>query len=546
MGNKCTICSHLVSFFCCLMPFVLMADRATLDYQCWVAMGAVVLSLAVLSCVKWNAVLSLTVVDVAVFFYLLYGAVRFWGNRENLPLAFLPEWTMLVCLYLLMRNAEKRLFGIWIGMACLAQVVLAVGQQAGYWAGGHALFRVTGSFWNPSQLGGFIACFLPLFVAEWKERRRAVHWGWAIPPMLYVLALSDSRAAWLAAVVGILYMLWPKLKKGIRWGIVAAVCLAGVGLFFYRPLSAMGRLHVWQICCDMVQDHPLWGSGLRSFAGNYMLYQADYFHSYPDAAFAESATVIATPYNEFVHVLVEQGVMGMLLLLGILGACFLQNENAANRKWQGVVMAFAVFACFSYPAANIALMAGVAACLGAIRGKEKWQFRLPKTARRTLWAGVLAVATGNTLIASHYLSLAHRMKNDPSAMRIADLKNEPEAAACFLQARDSLSDAKILEISIGIAKRLPSPATFCEVGRLLESHGDYEEAERWYRRAADMVPNQVRANYCLFRLYKNTNRPRDAFDMALRIKNQTIKIENSFTLSVQGEVSRYLKNRKHE
>lgn len=138
------------------------------------------------------------------------------------------------------------------------------------------------------------------------------------------------------------------------------------------------------------------------------------------------------------------------------------------------------------------------------------------------------------------------MKNDPSAMRIADLKNEPEAAACFLQARDSLSDAKILEISIGIAKRLPSPATFCEVGRLLESHGDYEEAERWYRRAADMVPNQVRANYCLFRLYKNTNRPRDAFDMALRIKNQTIKIENSFTLSVQGEVSRYLKNRKHE
>ena len=70
-------------------------------------------------------------------------------------------------------------------------------------------------------------------VAEWLERRRSVYYGWTILPMLYALALSDSRAAWLACAVGVAYVLWPKWGKRVRWGIFILICLVGAGLFFY-------------------------------------------------------------------------------------------------------------------------------------------------------------------------------------------------------------------------------------------------------------------------------------------------------------------------
>lgn len=546
MKRENVVCTCLVGIFCCLSPFVFVAERATLDYQCWIAAGAVVLSGGLLFRMGWKVRLELTGTDIVVFFYLLYGGIRFFLDRENLPLAFLSGWSVLVCVYLLMRNVGNRLLVVWLWLACLMQTVLTVGQQMGYWDGLHAHFHVTGSFWNPSQLGGFIACFLPLIVAEWLERRRSVYYGWTILPMLYALALSDSRAAWLACAVGVAYVLWPKWGKRVRWGIFILICLVGAGLFFYKPLSAMGRLYVWRICWDMVRDNPLLGGGLDSFARRYMLCQADYFHQHPDAAFGRLATVVTTPYNEFVHVLVELGVVGVVLSLWIFVACFFLNGGEGNRKWRSVAVAFVVFACFSYPGTNIALMAGVVACLGAGRGKIVSRLSLSRTGKGVLLAGLLGVIVGNVLITRHYSSLAHCIKNDVANVRVDDLKNEPEALSYFLRKRDSLSDTEKLEISIRIAERVPSPTTFCDVGTYYEFVGNNEEAERWYRWAADMVPNQVRANYCLFQLYKNAGREGDAYDMASYISRQYVKVENSFTLGAQGEVSRYLKSKKYE
>lgn len=61
-----------------------------------------------------------------------------------------------------------------------------------------------------------------------------------------------------------------------------------------------------------------------------------------------------------------------------------------------------------------------------------------------------------------------------------------------------------------------------------------------------MVPNQIRANYRLFNLYKNNGQTEAAYAMALRLVRQRVKIENSFTLEAQGEATRYLKRHKHD
>lgn len=532
----------LAGLICCLLPFA-FSGEGLFAYPILVTVGAILVTgtLTCTVCLKKGIFLSVTRSDVFVFLYLLYGCCRAYASREGLPLVFFSQWAILIAVYILSRNIDYSLLPLFLWASCMVQAVIGLGQFLGIVTSHHSLFHVTGCFWNPSQLGGFIACFFPLIVGELLTRKYS-RWYWLgllLPAS--ILVLSDSRAAWLACGVGVLYVLPLKLKSRLNASIVILfIAMIGIGLYCYKPLSALGRLYIWRISTDMAWEHSLCGSGIHSFSDKYMLYQAEYFHAHPESDFAGQATFVNTPYNEFIHVLAEQGSIGFLLFVLLFGSYFFFTGQEQGNKYKGVILAFVVFACFSYPGENIALLFGVVACMGAVRDKEWFHVCLSRSRKSMFIVFLGGIVCVNAGIVHEYHLLSLVAKRPLERVDIPRYKNEPEVIQHLLRVNKSLSLADRVVMQQRISEQIPAPETYCKLGNLHEQLKEYDVAERYYQIAADMIPNQIRANYFLFKLYKTTGRASDAYKMAVFISRQNVKVENTFTLGVKGEIKRFL------
>lgn len=547
MKREQIIYNILIGIVACLLPFLSSVSLGLFSRQVCITSCAifVICILVRIFSSKSKVLLSVSKHDGFVCLYLMYGCFHFFIFRHDLPFVLFAQWVMLVGTYIVSRNMHNLYFSLLLWGSCTLQAIIGLAQSLRIVESNHVLFLATGSFWNPSQLGGFIACFLPLFASELIVSKKSI-WHWlCLLPMACALVLSDSRAAWLACGVGVLYILPIEFKSKAKIGLASlGVLLVSIGLYFYKPLSAAGRLYVWWISKDMLLVNPMGGNGIHSFGDKYMLYQANYFHEHPESDFAGIASSITTPYNEFIHVLVEQGIVGFLLFLFLFGSYFFLFQNKEDKKYQGVVLAFLLFACFSYPGENPALLFGLVVCMGAVRSQEWFSLRLYSFRKYVILVMLVGCIYMNMRIVKEYCSLSCLAKSSLDPINLIRYKNEPEVLQYLLSHNKALNVIDQIQIQEWISEKIPIPETYCELGKLYELSGEYDRAERYYQIAADMIPNQVRGNYFLFKLYEKTGQDIKAQEMANIISQQNIKIENTFTLSVQGEIKRFLNRRK--
>jgi hypothetical protein len=196
---------------------------------------------------------------------------------------------------------------------------------------------------HPNIVGGIIAVLFPPLVAItlYLHRKRSAKLLWlAVAVSVFVLfafLFTSSRAAWisLSAALGI-WLLWGlshyiALAVRLNRKIVFIVTLAGiVGVSLWQLLSFPGgpsavtaslpgpdntttRLELWRQAWRLAGDFPFTGGGLAAFAGLY----SNYIRVIPFFLFGYS-------HNFFLDVLLEQGVLGLLSLVGvILGSAWL-------------------------------------------------------------------------------------------------------------------------------------------------------------------------------------------------------------------------------
>ena len=526
----------------CLLPFIFLADRL-FTYQYCLAFCAVVLCcLSIVIILKKRAFINVTPSDIFVSLYLTYGVIHYFTYQEELAYYLFSHWTILIAIYFITRNINNNsLLPFFLYVSCTLQALIAIGQCVGIIDSNHLLFCSTGSFWNPSQLGGFIACFFPFIVKEFFTRKFPIWYGLCFLPIIFALVLSDSRAAWFSCFVGLLYVFPVKIKNKSIIGIMLLIAiLVIVLLYFYKPNSALGRLNIWIVCVDMIQVRPLWGHGIHSFAEKYMYWQADYFKDNPESAFADMASYVTTPYNEYIHVLTEQGFIGFFLFVLVLGSFFYFSRGDENKKLKTVILSFIIFACFSYPGENVALLFGLIVCMGTIQ--EKVIIRIPTKSFNQLIMTSIIVCSFFVNIGTMkvYHSLTFMIKHN-QILNPSCFKNELEALYYLLQSGMKSDINSRLQIQEWIALKQPSPENFCVLGELCEHLRMYDKAEKYYQIAADIIPNQVQGKYRLFKLFEKNDRSEDAYRIATIISKQHIKIENTFTLGVQGEVKRYLR-----
>lgn len=486
--------------------------------------------------------------------YLLWcGFNLLLSGRLPIAEAILWKWTLLAAIYLIIRLSPRKEWVLWALTAVgTVQVLYAAGQLAGYIASNHRLFPVTGFMGNPGQLGGFQAVvFLTAALLTVKTQSRKLRLFLLYPLLAliaYSLYLADSRAGWVAVIIGLTVLFWAEIRRMLtarRWllaPILLAVVLSAVALFNYRSESAKGRLLIWRVSADMVADKPLTGHGAGGFNQEYMLYQARYFEQHPDSEFLMVADNAAYPYNEFLHVLVEQGLIGVLLFLAVIVAAFV---TTTDRRMLAPLAGLLAFSLFSYPSYKFGLLILFPLLLGLGGDRQtppispRWRYGLLSAA--LLLAAAIGVGQlrfyNRAQVNSRILMRGYdRQAADFMTANFNRLRSDLRFNSMFLYWMTSYPE---MADECKFRSILPSCENWCDLGDYYVEKGAYDEAERYYIMAAQMIPTRLRPNYLLWKLYLEQGKVEQAARIAEHILSQPLKVENTFTLRAKGEVKRY-------
>ena len=88
-------------------------------------------------------------------------------------------------------------------------------------------------------------------------------------------------------------------------------------------------------------------------------------------------------------------------------------------------------------------------------------------------------------------------------------------------------------------KIMPNCENWCDIGDYYASKKDFDRAELYYHVASQMIPTRLKPNYQLWLLYLEKGDSLATRQIANRLLNQPLKVENTFTLRAKATVKRY-------
>ena len=243
------------------------------------------------------------------------------------------------------------------------EAVWGLCQVYGCTASNHSLYALTGSFYNPGPYSGFLAMCFPVCLHEWLKRGKSVGGYIALGVlllMLCVLPAGMSRSAWLAAGIASAYIGWMHYRSQVRaWirkhkiltiGAFISLSFALGGAYLLKKDSADGRLLMWKVAVQAIQEKPLTGYGWDYVAGAYGEAQEQYF-SKGDYTEQEEHVAGSPEYvfNEYLQAAMAWGVPVLCIMLLLVIAAMAGHQFAGNYGLFGAMLSLAVFSFSSYP-----------------------------------------------------------------------------------------------------------------------------------------------------------------------------------------------------
>lgn len=519
-----------------------------------------------------------------VFFFFLLGGAQWGVSRQFVESELSAKWywtilfaTFGCIVWTVLRQvinkrkwnyARSRFFFAALAGAIVAcafsQAFYGILQEFGVCRAYNG-FKVTGSFDNPAGFASALTFSVPfgLYLLGSLRKKARLVTGVGLLVILAALILSDSRAGILAtavfAGVAILSRI-PNGKVSAAIGAMALLFFLAVPLYQYKKDSADGRILIWKCTLDMIREKPILGYGPGGFKANYMNYQAQYFRENPESRYAMLADDVKRPFNEYLWIITDYGIVGGALLLFIgVGVIRLwrKSRDVISRTALLCLLSIAVFSLFSYPFTYphtlILFLFSVGVLLRRI-------YPLSQRALRNAFA----VATVGMVVLSFFA--VRRMVAEMEWCRIANL------SLCGQTER-------VLPIYSGLEKKLGNTPLFlynyaaelnvagryeesirvgaqCEkifadyytqllMANNYKSIGKYEEACEHWLLASEMCPNRFVPLYELFEVY--TNHMQDtlrAQQLGRIILKKPIKIESMEVHRIVEHVKRHIINTK--
>ena len=494
--------------------------------------------------------------------------------------------------YLFLRNvirAEKTILAIVLGvsLAIFVNTLYGWGQYFYVFESFHSNYALTGSFFNPAPFAGLIAVgsmfsvFLILYrkslyryITNIKARKTIVKFLYYLTVLnillsIGVLIILQSRASWLAFIIGTSYMVYTKVTQKIKFSIkrygyiaTAFVLIAVCTFFFYtmRKDSADGRVLVWKISTEMLKDFSLTGTGLDGYKAHYMDYQAQYFAenkaSKQEIALSDN---VVYAFNDFLQFFIEEGILGFLLLVTLIWFIFKQPKSIVRNISTCLILVLLAFACFSYPLQilPLKLIAFTAIAFIAFPAKNKQEFKLPYAFMRwqilsitIAWIGLqlynaYSLHTGYSIwkkafdayqemnfkesISLYKNSYKYLKTNGEFLMhygKALSLAEQPQCSNLVLHQAEQYLNNTVVQTSLG------------DNYTALEG---YPQAIQHYQKACDMIPNRLYPHYLLAKMYEKQENFTKAKQEATIILQMPVKIPSIATYQIREEMKELLK-----
>lgn len=550
-------------------------------------------------------------IDFTVILMALYAGCRYLFQCHTFYHEYFFESFVLIIAYVFFRGAKQnqtRYFLYLVPLAAIAQIAYGIKYQTWFFAPGYGLKDITGLFFNPGLLGGFIAisAVIPLGLLTdngWPkystpgnilQKLRGIFFLIVFIILLVQLFGSNSRAALIAFFAGLIYFIGYKnncyrLFRTLSWFkklfftavLVCLIAVSFVGLYKLRETSADGRLLIWRNAFEMIKDKPLWGHGLDGFQAKYMEYQAGYFQNRPGSGMGMLADDNHYAFNEFLKIWVELGTVGLLLTAYILYQVFFrlgQDKNIEDTPGlliaRSALLSFFVFCCFSYPLAVfqfklllIFLLATVS--VNSRFSRNNWfkiPFNLKNTGAKLIYTIKLVVVTivligSFVILCSLYRYSSSCWKWD-AALKGYTKKNGEETVgkmeAVYPVLRNNgvfLSTyGKVLYTSGHFDKAilvfqeanqyLSSLSNYIELGKSHQALENFEEARNAWDKASDMVPSRFTPHYLKSKMLFENGSVREARAIARELLAKEVKLWTPELQYLKDDLAEMLSTKK--
>jgi putative inorganic carbon (HCO3(-)) transporter len=201
--------------------------------------------------------------------------------------------------------------------------------------------RATAGFKTSNGLGGYLALAVPVSVSfifmKWEQKYYRVAVFAVSFFLVWSLAVTFSRGAWLGVFCGVLFILLTRIllegkkKFYLCLGVLFAVivfCVIFLAVLsqsssvesLSRHETAQWRLGIWRDSLKIIEDRPLFGHGINTFMQVFDAYRRD-----PGAP--------TYAHNCYIQVAAETGIVGLAAFLWILVDIFRKSLNRITVYW---------------------------------------------------------------------------------------------------------------------------------------------------------------------------------------------------------------------
>lgn len=380
-----------------------------------------------------------------------------------------------------------------------------------------SLDDIEGIFHNTGIWGGFVA-LCSIFVGGaglFLVKRYKMALWLLFMLLIYFTYESDSRAAWMAIILSLLYFLCVKYEgnvigiAGVLIGFILFSIVCFPKIYHLKAESAMGRVYIWKTSLPIINEHFLLGTGQGGFQVHYMKKQAAYLQKDTMSRFTRIAGETDNPFNEFIKITVEYGIVGLILFMILLYHVFHKNPNRAFCiiPLKGVLIGILVFAFFSYPFMYVQFQLLFILCLAGISHNYTEDVMKLKVLRHTTWIIVLSLIVAFPILRYYYCALRWEccvnqktLSDDEKMEEMAVLYSALKANAAFLtyyaylysKREDYVNSVSKWKESLNYKV---SYRQYISLGQDLERMGEYDEAEAYWEMASYMIPSRFTPIY---------------------------------------------------
>ena len=322
---------------------------------------------------------------------------------------------------------------------------------------------------------------------------------------------------------------------------IAAIIIAAAaftGVYNLKRGSADGRLFLWKVASGAIAEKPVFGYGLGNFAGTYGQAQYGYFILGVDEKEAMTADCPAYAFNEFIQIGVEQGIVGLLLFLGIIiiaVASCIRSQGKAGVL--GAIVAVLVFGFTSYPLSVLPICIAFVTLLPLSNGENN-SFVLPKV----VFVAISIILAGSCIYFTARIKPLRQAYRSLRVLTMTAQYNQYDYSKDFQELISYLN--KNYKFMFSYGKALAAQNKFDEssgvlikgassssdpmfynlIGNNYLALGETEKAEKYYWKAYYTLPNRLYPLYLLTKLYHETGQDEKAKEIAMRLLEKEPKV----------------------